>query len=36
MTYVETDIRDGQRGDSLGCHMPTERPLLLGDPPATR
>jgi hypothetical protein len=35
MTYVDTNVRDGQRGDSLGCLVPMERRLLLGDAPAT-
>jgi hypothetical protein len=35
MTYVEMNVRDGQKGDSLGCRVPTERRLQLGDAPAT-
>jgi hypothetical protein len=36
MTYVETNVRDGQMGDSLWYHVPAERRLLPGDAPATR
>jgi hypothetical protein len=36
MTYVETNVRSGQMGDSLCYHVLAERRLLPGDAPATR